>query len=408
MGGRHMASIFEGIKVIDLTNNLAGPLCTQMLADYGAEVYKVERPGAGDDTRSIAPRIEGQALFYFWANRGKKSITLALDDPRAQEVLYEMTKTADIFIESYKPGMMKRFHLEYERLAQINPKLIYCSVSVAGQTGAHSDMPGFDIIAQGMSGLMDMTGEVDGPPTKCGTVLGDYVGTLNAFGAISAALFHRERTGEGQYIDISLLDGLVAINTCLDQAATLGTHPTRTGGHHNTICPYGIFRNHAGESCIIAAYTAKMWPNLCRLMGRPELTDDPKFATNVARLEHLEELVGIIEDWLDAQPSIDAAVERMAEVGIATCKIYDTSQVAADPDYWERGILTEIPLPPSFHEHTHIRARGAWLHFSKTPAVIRRASDLGEYNQEVLSQYGMTPEEIDRYEAEWAGRFQKK
>lgn len=408
MGELYMASIFEGIKVVDLTNNLAGPLCTQMLADYGAEVYKVERPVAGDDTRSIAPRIEGQALFYFWANRGKKSITLALDDPRAQKVLYEMVKTADIFIESYKPGMMKRFHLEYERLAELNPRLIYCSVSVAGQKGAHSNMPGFDIIAQGMSGLMDMTGEVDGPPTKCGTVLGDYVGTLNAFGAISAALFHRARTGEGQYIDISLLDGLVAINTCLDQAATLGTHPTRTGRHHNTLAPYGIYQNASGESCIIAAYTAKMWPNLCRLMNRPDMIEDPRFATNVARLEHLEEMVPIIEHWLSEQPGIDDAVDQMAKVGIATCKIYNTSQVAADPDYWERGVLTEIPLPPSFHEHTHIRARGPWLHFSKTPGKVRRASDLGEYNHEVLSQYGMTEEEIDQCQAEWASRFQKK
>lgn len=403
-----MSSIFEGIKVIDLTNNLAGPICTQMLADYGAEVYKVERPVAGDDTRSIAPRIEGQALFYFWANRGKKSVTLALDDPRAQQVIYEMVKTADIFIESYKPGMMKRFHLEYERLAELNPRLIYCSVSVGGQTGAHSNMPGFDIIAQGMSGLMDITGEVDGPPTKCGTVLGDYVGTLNAFGAISAALFHRERAGEGQYIDISLLDGLVAINTCLDQAATLGTRPTRTGRHHNTLAPYGIYQNGRGECCVIAAHTAKMWPNLCRLMGRTDMIEDPKFSTNVARLEHLDEMVSAIERWLGTLPSIDDAVQKMSEAGISTCKIYSTIQVAEDPDYWERGIMTEIPLPPSFREHACIRARGPWLHFSKTPGVVRRASDLGEYNEEVLTEYGMTKGEIEQYQAQWVQRFRKK
>ena len=211
-----MANIFDGLKVIDITNNLAGPLCAQMLGDYGAEVYKIERPGAGDDSRGIAPKIEGQSLFYMYACRSKKSVTLALDDPRAQECIYKMAKDCDVFIESYPPGRMKKFNLDYETISKINPKIIYCSVSVAGQVGPHSKVPGFDLIAQAMSGLMDITGEKDGGPTKSGTVIGDYIGGLNAFGSVVSALFHRERTGEGQYCDVSLLDGLIGVNTLVD------------------------------------------------------------------------------------------------------------------------------------------------------------------------------------------------
>ena len=320
-----MANIFDGIRVIDITNNLAGPLCAQMLGDYGAEVIKVERPGAGDDSRGVAPKVEGQSLFYMFASRSKKSVTLALDDPRAQECIYKMVQDADVFIESYPPGRMKKFHLDYETISKINPNIVYCSVSVAGQIGPHSKVPGFDLIAQAMSGLMDITGEKNGPPTKSGTVIGDYIGGLNAFCSVAAALFYRERTGEGQYCDVSLLDGLIAVNTLVDQAATLHTHPTRSGGHHGTIAPYGVYRGNHGESCIIAAYTGKMWPSLCRLIGRPELAEDPKFDSNVTRCANLPELIDILESWLKTFDQIDEAVAKMAEAGIATCKICTTT-----------------------------------------------------------------------------------
>ena len=402
-----MANIFDGIKVIDITNNLAGPLCAQMLGDYGAEVIKIERPGAGDDSRGVAPKVEGQSLFYMFASRSKKSVTLALDDPRAQECIYKMVKDADVFIESYPPGRMKKFHLDYDIIAKINPNIVYCSVSVAGQVGPHSKVPGFDLIAQAMSGLMDITGEKNGPPTKSGTVIGDYIGGLNAFCSVAAALFHRQRTGEGQYCDVSLLDGLIAVNTLVDQAATLHTHPTRSGGHHGTIAPYGVYRGNNGESCIIAAYTGKMWPALCKLIGQPELADDPRFDSNVTRCANLPALIEILESWLKTFDKIDDAVAKMAEAGIATCKICTTTDVVEDPAYREVGLLIDIPTPPSVKERDHVTTRGSWLRFSKCKPEYKRPCDLGEYNDEILGQY-MSKEEIDQCMKDWAGKFKKQ
>ncbi len=224
-----MAGIFDGIKVVDFSNNLAGPCCTSLLADMGADVIKVERPVAGDDSRGIAPRIEGKSLSFMWYNRGKKSIELALDDPESVEILYKMISDADVVIETFKPGMMKKFSLDYESAVKIKPDIIYCSISACGQTGGYAKKPGFDVIAQGMSGLMDLTGDPDGLPVKYGVTIGDYVGSFNAYGAIASALYHRLRTGEGQYIDISLLDGLISCNTTIENASTLGANPTRAG-----------------------------------------------------------------------------------------------------------------------------------------------------------------------------------
>ena len=402
-----MANIFEGIKVIDITNNLAGPLCAQMLGDYGAEIYKIERPGAGDDARGVAPKIEGQSLFYMYASRSKISVTLALDDERAQECIYKMVKECDVFIESYKPGMMKKFHLDYETISKINPNIIYCSVSVAGQVGPYSKVPGFDIIAQAMSGMMDITGEKDGGPTKSGTVIGDYIGGLNAFASVVSALFYREKTGEGQYCDVSLLDGLIGVNTLIDQAITLQTHPTRSGGHHGTIAPYGIYYGNNGESCIVAAYTGKMWPSLCNLIGHPELIDDPKFNSNAARCENLQELIVYIETWLKSFDKIDDAVAAMTEKGIATCKIRSTHEVANDPVFKELGLIIDIPTPPSIKERDHVTTRGSWLRFSKCKPEYKRPCDLGEYNNEVLGKY-MTQEEIDQCMKDWSGKFKKQ
>ena len=402
-----MANIFDGIKVIDITNNLAGPLCAQMLGDYGAEIYKIERPGAGDDSRGVAPKIEGQSLFYMYASRSKKSVTLALDDPRAQECIYKMVKDCDVFVESYKPGMMKKFNLDYETISKINPNIIYCSVSVAGQVGPYSKVPGFDIIAQALSGMMDITGEKDGGPTKSGTVIGDYIGGLNAFASVVSALFYRQRTGEGQYCDVSLLDGLIGVNTLIDQAVTLQTHPTRSGGHHGTIAPYGVYYGNNGESCIVAAYTGKMWPSLCNLIGHPELIDDPKFNSNAARCANLNELIDYIETWLKSFDKIDDAVAAMSEKGIATCKIRSTYEVANDPVFRDLGLIIDSPTPPSIKERDHVTTRGSWLRFSKCQPDYKRPCDLGEYNNEVLGKY-MTQEEIDSCMADWSGKFKKQ
>lgn len=311
-------AVFEGIRVLDFSNNVAGPCCASLLADMGAEVIKIERPVAGDDSRGIMPRVEGQSLTFIWTNRGKKSVELDLHDPEAVELIKRMIMDADIIVESFKPGQMKKFGLDYETVHAMKPSLVYCSISACGQTGAYASKPGFDIIAQGMSGLMDLAGDPDGDPVKQGVTIGDYVGSLNAYGAIVTALYHSRATGKGQLVDISLLDGLVYCNTPLDNAATNGAHPTRSGPHHGTMAPYGVYNGKNGQSVIVAAYTAAMWKRLCTAMERPDLETDERFSSNIGRTQNLKELVAVIEDWLKGFDDVQEAVDRMEAQNVAT------------------------------------------------------------------------------------------
>lgn len=399
-----MGKVFEGIKVLDFTSNLAGPGSTALLADFGAEVIKVEKPIVGDDIRGIAPRIEGQAIFGMWSNRGKKSVVVSLGDAEGQEILKEMIKDADIMVESFKPGTMSKFGLDYESVSKINPQIVYCSISACGQTGAYRNEPGFDIIAQGMSGLMDLTGPADGEPVKCGTTVGDYVGALSAYGAMVTALFHKIKTGEGQYIDISLLDGLVAINSSVEAAANLNTHPTRTGNHYINMAPYGVYNGKNGQSIILAAYNGTMWPRLCKAIGRPDMIDSESFSTNVARLKNIKELVAIVEEWLRGFDDIGDAVKILKDANVACCKIKTTDEVVNDPALIERGTIIDVETAPSFKEHSTIKTRGPWMKLSKTPAVQKRSCDLGEHNFEILGRYGLSKEKIAELENKWSSK----
>ncbi len=395
-------AVFEGIRVLDFSNNVAGPCCASLLADMGAEVIKIERPVAGDDSRGIMPRVEGQSLTFIWTNRGKKSVELDLHDPEAVELIKRMIMDADIIVESFKPGQMKKFGLDYETVHAMKPSLVYCSISACGQTGAYASKPGFDIIAQGMSGLMDLAGDPDGAPVKQGVTIGDYVGSLNAYGAIVTALYHSRATGKGQLVDISLLDGLVYCNTTLDNAATNGAHPTRSGPHHGTMAPYGIYNGKNGQSVIIAAFTAAMWKRLCAAMGRPELETDERFNSNGARTKNLKELVAVIEDWLKDFDDVQEAVDRMEAQNVATCKIRSTYEVANDKVLWERGAIAELPTGPSFTEIKSVRTRGAVARYSETPIQLKRAPDLGEDNYDILGKYGWDKAKVDEMEKKWS------
>lgn len=394
-------TVFSGITVLDFSSNLAGPGAASMLADLGANVIKIERPITGDDTRAIFPLLDGLSIQYMWLNRGKKSVVLSLKDPEAQAMIYKMVETADVLIESYRPGQMKKFGLDYDSVLKYNEKIIYCSVSACGQEGVYAKEPGFDLIAQGMSGLIDMAGEVDGPPTKMGTTVGDYIGTFNAFGAICAALYHRQMTGEGQYIDISLLAGLVACNTSVDIAATFDTHPTRIGPHDFTVVPYGIFNGNNGESAVIVACTHKLWPKMCQLLNRPDWIEDPDFKDATKRVAHRQEIIDEIEAYLKTFENIDAAVAVMKAAGIPCTKIKSTYEVANDQALWDTGYLAEIPTPPSLNGKT-FKARGPWIKMSKTPFSYHASPDLGQHNHEVLEEYGWSREKIDELEAKWA------
>ncbi len=403
-----MQKVLEGIRVVDFTNNVAGPCATAMLADMGAEVIKIERPVAGDDSRGNVPRLEGKSLNFNWYNRGKKSVELSMKDPEAQEIIKKMIAAADVVVESFKPGQMKKFGLDYEAVKQVNPQIVYCSISACGQTGANAWRPGFDVIAQGMSGFMDMQGDPNGEPVKCGVTVGDYVGAYNAYGAIMTALYYKKLTGEGQFIDLSLLDGLVSIMTPMEGAATLDLKPTRAGRHHNTMAPYGVYRNDRGDSVIIAAFSAGQWSKFCNAMEKPGLMTDERFLSMGSRAENIKDLEAIIQGWLNSFETIEEPIAIMDKAGVACCKIRSVNEVAHDPAMWERGCLTELELPPSYTEHRTYKCRGPWIQYSKTPMEMKRAADLGENNYEILEQYGWSKEKIDEKESEWSSMFKKQ
>jgi crotonobetainyl-CoA:carnitine CoA-transferase CaiB-like acyl-CoA transferase len=252
-----MRNIYDGLRVIEIGTNAAGPAATSMMADFGAEVIKVERVQGGDDTRFYPPLLDGNGVYFFYLNRGKKSLILDLEDPDGPAIIKKLLASADVLVENMKPGSMKKFGLAYDQVKNDNPRLIMCSISGYGQTGPDSSKPGFDLIAQALSGTMDMTGEPNGSPTKCGLAIGDYVAANTALAAINAALYYREMTGKGQYIDISLLDCMVAMNGQVEIAA-VGENPTRVGNHHPSLTPFGLF-NGKTSSVIICAPSNNLW-----------------------------------------------------------------------------------------------------------------------------------------------------
>lgn len=398
-----MKRIFDGIRVVDFTNNVAGPVAVAMLADHGAEVIKIERPVAGDDSRSSVPPYDNGAIQNIWYNRGKKSIEVDLHDTEVQEVLLKIIETADVVVESFKPGQIKKFNLDYESVKKVNPDVIYMSVSACGQTGKYSNEPGFDVIVQGTSGLMDLCGEPDGQPVKFGIPIGDYVASYNGFGALAAALYHKERTGEGQYIDLSLLDGLLYCNTYLDMAATLDKKMTRNGNHHATAAPYGVYKGKNGQSAIIATPAPAAWSRLCNAMGRSELIDDERFKNSVLRVANLKELVDEIEGWLKSFDEIDEAIDILKSANVPCGKIKTTYEVAHDEALWENGSLIEIPTPTSFKART-FKGRAHPVRYSATPAILGPAPDLGEHTYEILTEFGWTKKKIDDKLMQWRNK----
>jgi len=397
-----MSGIFNGLKVLDFTNNAAGPLTCSLLADYGADVVKIERPVVGDDVRGFAPRLEGESLPFLWLNRGKRSVEIALDDPEGVEMVKTLIKGADVVVEAFKPGVMKKFGLDYEHVAAIKPDIVYCSISAFGQTGPYSKKPGYDLIAQALSGLMDITGDPDGDPVKHGSILGDYVGAINAFGCISAALYHRKNTGEGQYIDVSLCDGLVALNNCVEPSFVAKKPMTRIGNHSFSLCPYGVYPGKNGQSMIICAPANKLWFKLCDMMGKPELGQE--LNTAALRIANLDKIISEVQQWASQYDDIADAVKILDEAGIPSCKVQKTAEVIQDEHFRSRGSICNMPVTASLRSHgiETIPARGPWVQFSKTPAVYRGAPVLGDGNFEVLEGCGYSREHIESLEKKWA------
>ena len=302
--------MLDDVKILDFTTNVAGPGASAIATDFGAQVIKIEAQ-SGDSARTYAPFIEGKGMTHAWVNRGKKSIVMNLKDPRAVEVCKKLAADADVLVEGFRPGVMDRLGLGYETMKEINPKLVYCSVSAFGQTGPYAQRPGFDLLGQAISGMISVNGEKGGRPIKHGVTLADYFAGPNAYAAIMTALHYQRRTGLGQHIDVSLIQGMIYLNSPIDRLND-GVIVKPNGGHHSALCPFGGFWNEQGEGVIICAPNPKAWATLAKAMNRPDFLDpNSKYATCNTRAAHQEEIIPEIEAWLNTFPNMDAAIERM-------------------------------------------------------------------------------------------------
>jgi crotonobetainyl-CoA:carnitine CoA-transferase CaiB-like acyl-CoA transferase len=379
----------EGIRVLDVTQVMAGPFCAMQLCDMGADVIKVEPPG-GDSTRRMAGASGRDSAGFNAVNRGKRGIVLDLGTPRGRDVMHRLLANTDILIENYRPGVMRRFGLDYATLANEFPALIYASISGYGQTGPDASKGGFDLIAQGVSGLMSITGEPGRPPVKVGVPLTDLGAALFALSAILAALHYRNRTGLGQYIDTSLVEAGIALSVWESaEYFGQGAAPEPLGSAHRMLAPYQAIRCADGY-ITLAGGTDRLFPRLCEVLGHPEWATEPGFANDTLRVRNRAALVARIEAITADEPR-DRWLARFDEAGIPCGPIHSYAETFADPQVLARGMVVDIDHPTL----GPLRTLGSPIKMSATPPVAnRRAPLLGEHTREVLREAGCGETEI--------------
>src|SRR6266699_4915901 len=340
-----MESVLSDVVVIDLSRVLAGPHCTMILGDLGATVIKVEQPGKGDDTRHFGPPyIAGESAYYLGLNRNKQSILLDFSTPEGKERLLNLLSTATVLVENFRPGALERQGLGYEALRAINPGLIYCSISGYGQTGPYALRPGYDFVAQAESGLMSVTGEIDGDPQRVGSPVGDVSAGVFACIAILAALRVRDRTGKGQHIDISLLETTISLlSNVASNYLISGEEAPRLGNGHPNIVPYQAFRTRDGY-IVVACGNDRLYKALCHLLERDELATDPRFSSNPQRVHHRDELIPQLQEHFMLHTSKEWLADLRA-IGIPCGPINLVSQVFSDPQVQARGLIWECEHP---------------------------------------------------------------
>jgi formyl-CoA transferase len=397
------------IRVLDLTRVLAGPWASQNLADLGAEVIKIERPGSGDDTRSWGPpflrdrngKETRESAYFLSVNRGKKSVTLDISKPGGAEIARKLAEKSDVLIENYKVGGLAKYGLGYEDLKSGNPRIIYCSVTGYGQSGPRAHLPGYDFIFQGMGGLMSITGERDelpgGGPQKVGIAVTDVMAGMYASLAITGAIAHRERTGQGQYIDIALLDTIVAFgaNQIFNYFHS-GTVPKRWGNAHPNLLPYEVFATADGH-LILGAGNDSQWASFCAAAERPDLASDPRFMTMPDRIRSRAALIPIVQEIMKGRSNRDW-IERLDAANVPCGPINNYEEVLEDPQVRHRGLKIEMPHPLS----GSMAGVASPMRFSKTPVEYAAPPPLlGQHTRDVLSDVlGIGNEELDRLAAQ--------
>jgi len=369
-----------GVRVLDLTRVLAGPFCTALLADLGAEVIKIESPDTGDDARDLGPFREGESVYFSILNRRKKSVTLNLKRVEAQDVLLDLVRRADVMVENFRPGVAERLGIGHETVMAINPRLVYASISGFGQSGPMSQLPAYDLVIQALSGLMSLTGEPDGEPTKVGESIGDVVAGLYAAFGITTALRNVERTGRGDYLDISMLECLMSLQVTAQSQLAAGVAPGRVGNRHPLSTPFGTYRTRDGH-VVIAAANNDIFARVATMIDRPDMIDDPWFSNDEARIANEFEVRDRIETWTMTR-TVREVVERARELGVPSSAIVDFSDAMSSEQLLERGAVVTVHHP----KLGAVRYVGQPVRFaSHEPGAAEPSPALGQDTDEVLN-----------------------